>query len=48
LRTVRRDDGTTVEAWLYMYNQSAESAPVIEGGDWRRFTRAKGSAPEDG
>jgi len=40
LRPVRRDDGTTVEAWLYTYNQTPEGAPVIDGGDWRRFVRA--------
>jgi gamma-glutamylcyclotransferase (GGCT)/AIG2-like uncharacterized protein YtfP len=34
-RRVRRDDGTEILAWLYIYNQRRGSAPIIPSGDWR-------------
>ena len=38
IREVRRvdRDGTQLRAWLYIYNQPAENAPIISSGDWRR------------
>jgi gamma-glutamylcyclotransferase (GGCT)/AIG2-like uncharacterized protein YtfP len=35
-RHVRRDDGTELLAWLYVYNRPRESAPIIPSGDWRQ------------
>jgi gamma-glutamylcyclotransferase (GGCT)/AIG2-like uncharacterized protein YtfP len=34
-RHVRRDDGTELLAWLYVYNRPRGSAPLVSGGDWR-------------
>ena len=35
-RRVRRDDGTELSAWVYVYNQPRGSAPIIPSGDWRK------------
>jgi gamma-glutamylcyclotransferase (GGCT)/AIG2-like uncharacterized protein YtfP len=33
---VRRDDGTELLAWLYIYNRPRGTAPIITSGDWRQ------------
>jgi gamma-glutamylcyclotransferase (GGCT)/AIG2-like uncharacterized protein YtfP len=33
---VRRDDGTEIQAWVYVYNRPHESAPMVPSGDWRK------------
>lgn len=36
LQPVLRDDGATVTAWIYLYNRSTGTLPVIAGGDFLR------------
>ena len=35
VRQVRMDDGSMVDAWVYVVNRSTGGAAPIEGGDWR-------------
>ena len=35
-RDVKMSDGTTVRAWLYLYNRDARSAARVKGGDWHK------------
>ena len=30
------EDGSTVEAWVYVMNNIPEQAKVIDSGDWKR------------
>ena len=34
-KTVRKDDGSEVAAWVYRFNGPTDGAPAIAGGDWR-------------
>lgn len=38
LQDVRLDDGSVLEAWVYLYNRSAAGLLRIESGDFRRQT----------
>ena len=33
------EDGTRVEAWVYVMRRLPERSVVIEGGDWRAYRR---------
>src|SRR4029077_6519553 len=34
-RGVRRDDGSEIIAWLYVYNRPFGNATVVKSGDWK-------------
>jgi gamma-glutamylcyclotransferase (GGCT)/AIG2-like uncharacterized protein YtfP len=40
-RTVRLADGSTLSCWVYVYNDNPGDAPLIEGGDYRRWQAAR-------
>jgi gamma-glutamylcyclotransferase (GGCT)/AIG2-like uncharacterized protein YtfP len=40
-RTVTLADGGTVSCWVYVYNDNPGDAPLIEGGDYRRWLAAR-------
>ena len=33
-RTVTREDGSRVEAWVYVYRSDAARWPILPSGDW--------------
>ncbi len=39
--TVRFEDGSEQEAWMYRYNMPPESAVRVPGGDWLRRDQAR-------
>ena len=41
LTRVYKDDGTTTEAWMYLYNGDVTGKPVIASGDVLEYTRSK-------
>lgn len=34
VRKVHKKDGSTIRAWIYLYNRDATGAPFVESGDW--------------
>jgi gamma-glutamylcyclotransferase (GGCT)/AIG2-like uncharacterized protein YtfP len=34
-RDARLDEGSTVRAWVYLYNRDTSDAKIIASGDWR-------------
>jgi gamma-glutamylcyclotransferase (GGCT)/AIG2-like uncharacterized protein YtfP len=44
LRHILLENGTAVDAWVYVYNMPTDDADVIESGDWKAFSSATRSA----
>lgn len=39
--TARLADGSSLDAWIYVYNKPPGDAPLIESGDYNQFKKSK-------
>jgi gamma-glutamylcyclotransferase (GGCT)/AIG2-like uncharacterized protein YtfP len=40
-RDVVRTDGSTLRAWVYVYNRDTAGSAVVTSGDWRRYANER-------